>query len=156
MEKFSFVTYSRRRYYIIFLTLCVLAVVIAAGILPRDFNKFIVVGAFVIIMTVIALISRKYSKQQVEVSLTDNFLMIDWISLSDPKRKDQKISWNNIAYHKYDQDKDFVIFQLFPVGGNKISFAVNKSSGLEEFEKFYTCFTKRLEETKQPGIGNYS
>ena len=124
-------------------------IVLAAEITPKNSNKIIVGICFVVAMTIIALIASKYSSQQVEFTINENFLQVDWIKLPVyQKKEDKKISWSEIGSYKYEKNPLFNEFKITLTNNEKFSFSFSQSGDVKTFNEFYQAFVDKIEKNK--------
>lgn len=147
MQTFQLSTTSRLHYTLILLTGIFSSPVFVIGLVPKDTNYFIIMVIIVGLSFFAFWLAKKYSKQLLELSISQEYLRIDWMKLPlFSNKQNRQIAWTEIDNYVYQTEKDFNLFKLTLKDGKKLKFSIaHDFEHLESFHEFFQCFLSKID-----------
>ncbi len=158
MQTFQLITTSRL-HYVFFLLIGIFgSAFLFIGLLPKGTNQYLFIGAIVGLCILVYWIAAKYSKQTVELSISEEYLQIDWIKLPlFSSKQNKQLDWTEIDTYVYQIEKDFDLFKLTLKDGEKLKFSIaHDIDHQDSFQEFYQSFLSKvnaLQEQQTNGRG---
>ena len=121
-------------------------VLLAINLLPKDTNQYVIIGIIVGLSFFAFWVAEKYSKQLLELTISDEYLRIDWLKLPlFSNQQNRQIAWTEIDNYVYQTEKDFNLFKLTLKDGKKMKFSIaHDFEHLESFHEFYQSFLSKV------------
>lgn len=116
------------------------------GLLPKGTNQYVFLGAIVGLCFLAYWLAEKYSKQTVELSVSQDYLRLDWIRLPlFSGNQNMQLAWTEIDTYVYQAERDFDLFKLTLKDGRKLKFSIaHDLDHQESFHEFYRSFLSKV------------
>jgi len=124
------------------------------GLLPKGTNQYVFIGAIVGLCFLAYWLAEKYSKQMVELAISQDYLRVDWIKLPIfSNKQNRQIAWTEIDTYVYQTEKDFDLFKLTLKDGEKLKFSIAHDLDHQDiFHEFYHSFLSKVDALQEQQI----
>ena len=147
MQVFRLTTTSRLHYVLFLLTGIFASVFFAIVLLPKGTNQYVFIGVVIGLCFLGHWCAEKYSRQEVQLTISQDHLSVDWTKLPIfSYKKDKQIAWAEIATYVFQKEKDFDLFRLTLQGGEKLKFSISHDLDHQDsFHEFYQSFLSKVD-----------
>ena len=146
MQTFQLITTSRLHYALYLLTGIFGSVFLVIVLLPKGANQYVMIGAVVGLSFLAYWLAEKYSKQTVELSISQDYLQVDWVQLPlFSQKQNRQIAWTDIDTYVYQAERDFDLFKITLTDGEKLKFSIAHDLDHQDiFHEFYHSFLSKV------------